>query len=103
MYSRIRCWRYIGLAFISGDRFFDMICSWVMNCEAVITTTMTAAMTTTTMSAGLAAESRLDAQLAAGRCRTATSCRTLRELHGQQADAAAARVALRRLSAPGTG
>ena len=32
--------RNIGLAFISGDMFFDMICSCVMNCDAVMSTTI---------------------------------------------------------------
>ena len=57
----MRCWRYIGLAFISGDWFFDMICSWVMNCDAVMMTTITTAMTTTTTSTGSFASARLDA------------------------------------------
>ncbi len=46
-YSRTRCWRYIGLAFISADWFFDMICSWVMNCDPVMRMTMMTAITMT--------------------------------------------------------
>ena len=62
----MRCWRYIGLAFISGDWFFDMICSCVMNCDAVMMTTITTAMTTTTTSPGSARERRLDAVACSG-------------------------------------
>ncbi len=41
----MRCWRNIGLALVSGDMFFETICSCVMNCDAVISTIMTDATT----------------------------------------------------------
>ncbi len=43
----MRCWRNIGLALVSGDMFFETICSCVMNCDAVIRTIITDATTIT--------------------------------------------------------
>ncbi len=37
----------MGLALVSGDMFFETICSCVMNCEAVISTIIVSAMSIT--------------------------------------------------------
>ena len=35
----MRCIWYAWPVLASGERFFEMICSWVMNCDAIMRTT----------------------------------------------------------------